>query len=85
MCFTTVKVYIMMILLQMLQVIVMMLKLMLPLMMTLRASGKQNYCSISKQHTLCQAKGLGQSCGVAATSRGVGQQEILQIVASHNG
>jgi len=42
-----------------------------------------NYCQITPQHTMCQYKGVGASCGAVLRS-GVTEEQREQIVEVHN-
>ena len=45
---------------------------------------RQNITLITIKILQLLSQGLGQSCGGGAMARGVGEEEILQIVDSHN-
>jgi len=54
------------------------------LLATTTVLAQSDYCSISKQHTMCQYKGAGPACNGQPLARGVTQQEIMQILDVHN-
>jgi len=46
--------------------------------------GAQDYCSITKQHTMCKYQGIGKSCNGEALKRGVNTIEKFKILKVHN-
>ena len=45
--------------------------------------GQSNYCSISRQHTMCQFQGVGPACG-QPKDRGLSAAEKKEVLDYHN-
>ncbi|CAB4054685.1 CRISP [Lepeophtheirus salmonis] len=60
-----------------------MLLLLVPLLIDLVSAENSDYCSFTRRHTACRAKGFGKKCGKVINS-GLDENEIREILHAHN-